>query len=378
MLRATAWLLLAGLAACGGAEEPREVVHPDLSGLAAEEVENDSSNLNGRFLDPILRLGVVDGPEHLTFGNVGSIAPMPDGGILVLDDMNHVVRQFDRSGAFLGEFGRRGDGPLEFRDPVGLSTTPGGDIVVATRSGVKLFTLRGRTVAEGVRLVKEVTVPALPSPRSLCTLDNVAVTMGWRSSDDAIVHVVDLSTGGVRSFGEGYRTGSKLARQDYSEGKIACAEQHGIIIAALKSLPAVKGYSLSGEPLWAAKLPDFRAVQQVESRNEEGQWQIRDVENPGTMDQVLSAVMIGEDSVYILVGRYSAPAEGGEQSLQGLRAFALDVRSGEGGRTWSGLFFPLAWQDGLIYGSGPDSTMSVLQVVVGRLRSGERRVTPHN
>ena len=75
-----------------------------------------------------LRIGVVAGPDYLQFHQVGGAALRPDGTIVVLDNGSTEVRLFSKSGDFVRRFGRRGDGPGEFRPPAWMCT--GGEYVV--------------------------------------------------------------------------------------------------------------------------------------------------------------------------------------------------------------------------------------------------------
>ena len=67
-----------------------------------------------------LELGAVDGPGADVFGSIGSVAVGLDGKIFVLDGLAQEVKVFDASGSHLYSFGRRGDGPGEFRYADGL------------------------------------------------------------------------------------------------------------------------------------------------------------------------------------------------------------------------------------------------------------------
>jgi hypothetical protein len=72
-------------------------------------------------LDEEFRLGTLDeeGPEQ--FYLVRAAVLVEDGSLFVLDRGNHRVLRFDDSGEFVAEFGREGQGPGEFLDPVALS-----------------------------------------------------------------------------------------------------------------------------------------------------------------------------------------------------------------------------------------------------------------
>lgn len=62
-----------------------------------------------------LRIGALDGPPELVFGEVGGVAVDSRGLIYVLDSQAQEVRTFTPEGAFQQSLGRRGEGPGEFQ-----------------------------------------------------------------------------------------------------------------------------------------------------------------------------------------------------------------------------------------------------------------------
>jgi len=73
-----------------------------------------------------LRIGVLEGAEEEVFGAVGGVAVTPKGAILVADIQVPVVRVFSPQGAYLGDAGRRGEGPGEYRSLQGVRRHPEG------------------------------------------------------------------------------------------------------------------------------------------------------------------------------------------------------------------------------------------------------------
>lgn len=64
---------------------------------------------------PTLRLGEIDGPPELSFGNVRAVGYLPDGRIYVGDEQAHAIRIFSAGGALLETVGREGEGPGELQ-----------------------------------------------------------------------------------------------------------------------------------------------------------------------------------------------------------------------------------------------------------------------
>lgn len=80
----------------------------------------------------IRQIGSMESPaeESLTSTIVSTI-PGRAGRTLVLDHRAARLLEFDENGEFLGEIGRRGEGPGEFRSPTGVASDRGGSVWVA-------------------------------------------------------------------------------------------------------------------------------------------------------------------------------------------------------------------------------------------------------
>lgn len=73
-----------------------------------------------------LRIGTLDGPVEEAFGRIGTIAVHPSGVMAVADLQGPVIRLFDGEGRYLGDLGRAGEGPGEYRQLLGLEVHPEG------------------------------------------------------------------------------------------------------------------------------------------------------------------------------------------------------------------------------------------------------------
>lgn len=80
-----------------------------------------------------LRLGVDVGPEELMFGHVNDLAVGTNGEIYVADEQLDTIRAFDRSGQYLGQIGRHGQGPGEYSRIDSVKVLPEGALVVLDR-----------------------------------------------------------------------------------------------------------------------------------------------------------------------------------------------------------------------------------------------------
>lgn len=88
---------------------------------------------------PVLDIGELDGPEETAFGQLVSIAVLPDGRILAVDRQVPTIRVFAADGSYLGSWGRRGSGPGELEAPdAGLAVLSDGRVVVRDPGNARL------------------------------------------------------------------------------------------------------------------------------------------------------------------------------------------------------------------------------------------------
>ncbi|WP_419936288.1 hypothetical protein [Candidatus Palauibacter sp.] len=64
--------------------------------------------------EPLVRIGIVDGPVEYIFGNVTGAVRLADGSIVVADEQSANLRRYDASGRHLWTSGRSGEGPGEY------------------------------------------------------------------------------------------------------------------------------------------------------------------------------------------------------------------------------------------------------------------------
>jgi DNA-binding beta-propeller fold protein YncE len=113
-----------------------------------------------------------DGKLLLTLGKAGGNQPgqphdpgsftapndvltLPNGDVLVSEGHSdgapsHRIIRFDKSGKYLGEFGKKGSGPGEFLQPHALALAPDGTLVVGDRSNnrVQILSTDGKFIRE--------------------------------------------------------------------------------------------------------------------------------------------------------------------------------------------------------------------------------------
>ncbi|MCY3677330.1 MAG: hypothetical protein F4Z31_06110 [Gemmatimonadetes bacterium] len=99
---------------------------------AQTTVESDSPREADLVLsnEPLLRIGMLDGPEEYLFGNISGAVRLGDGSVVVADEQGRHVRMFDAGGEHVWTSGREGEGPGEYRGLWLLRGCPGAAVTV--------------------------------------------------------------------------------------------------------------------------------------------------------------------------------------------------------------------------------------------------------
>jgi hypothetical protein len=75
-------------------------------------------------------IGALEGPDEYIFGWISDVALGPDHTVYVADIQVPVVRRYSPEGDYLGDVGKRGQGPGEYLQVTGLETLPDGRLAV--------------------------------------------------------------------------------------------------------------------------------------------------------------------------------------------------------------------------------------------------------
>jgi sugar lactone lactonase YvrE len=93
--------------------------------------------------------------DPASFQAPNDLVTLPNGDILVSEGHSdaapsHRIVRFDRTGKYLGEFGKKGSGPGEFLQPHALALAPDGTLVVGDRSNnrVQILSTDGKFIRE--------------------------------------------------------------------------------------------------------------------------------------------------------------------------------------------------------------------------------------
>jgi len=103
------------------------------SRLAAQAVAESHSPREADLVladEPLLRIGMLDGPVEYLFGNVSGAIRLEDGSVVVADEQSRHIRMFDAAGGDAWTSGREGEGPGEYRGLWLLRGCPGAAVTV--------------------------------------------------------------------------------------------------------------------------------------------------------------------------------------------------------------------------------------------------------
>jgi hypothetical protein len=139
------------IAACGDAAPAATAAEPvvrDSAGITIVEnhaplwAEGEGWRVSA---EPVLEIGMIDGPEAYQLDRVTGAIRLPDGGIALANGGSREVRFYDAAGRFVRSVGRDGEGPGEYRIPVGVWPFGKDSLVVSDPSlrRATVYTLAG-------------------------------------------------------------------------------------------------------------------------------------------------------------------------------------------------------------------------------------------
>ena len=188
------------LVASGGGEQPirwyedreGETERADLRIVHQAIVESDSPREADFVLadEPLVRIGVLDGPMEYMFGKVTGAIRLEDGRVVVADEQSHEVRMFDAGGRHVWTSGRQGEGPGEYGGLRLLRGCPGAAITVFDWHLDRITELDAEGNVTETRGLSAAGVNPYSEP--MCAPDGNLVFTPWPETDYASLTVGEI------------------------------------------------------------------------------------------------------------------------------------------------------------------------------------------
>lgn len=142
-MRARNWIAFLLIISCDAPEGRVSIASRDSAGVRI--IENADAQISSLAViqvdSPGLRIGTVTGPAPYQLFDVRGVTQLSDGTIAVLNGGSHEIRFYDSTGGFLRSTGRHGNGPGEFRFPVGMVRSA--DTLIVIDMSARRFTYIG-------------------------------------------------------------------------------------------------------------------------------------------------------------------------------------------------------------------------------------------
>jgi len=121
------------VAACGRQDSPESqaITHRDSAGIKITANDLERLDATCHFgASPTVTIGIAEGDEEYQLYRVFGARRLGDGSIALVNQGSQQVRFYDQQGHFIGQTGREGEGPGEFRAAFHLWVLPGDTIWV--------------------------------------------------------------------------------------------------------------------------------------------------------------------------------------------------------------------------------------------------------
>lgn len=135
-------------------------------------------------LEEALRIGTAEGEGPDLFSRISDLELDALGRVYVLERSSRIVKVFDSSGDHLRNLGRKGGGPGEFGDPVGLAFGPEGRLWVSDPGNAR-FTVYDTAGTHAASYPRQVPGYSLPWPGKF-TKAGVLYDVALRPGEDGL------------------------------------------------------------------------------------------------------------------------------------------------------------------------------------------------
>lgn len=259
-----------------------------------------------------------------TIGSASESVITRNGHVVVLDGSEGRLLAFDTAGTLLARSGGRGDGPGEFRMPVGIALIAADSVIVADLSHRRLSVFT--PVAAGLRFTRAVTLEFAPG--DLCALGPDVYVLGMK--EQQYLHRLPNASSGVRSLSPVAREvvaeesdpARSARRFELGGGDLLCDDEAGLVVHVPELHGVAYGIKPSGELMWMTPIDSF--VPPVRTPRPGG---IRYDLDPvrAIANRVATATLLGDGTLQVIV-QTSYPRESGRERTT--EAVVMRVRDG--------------------------------------------------
>jgi hypothetical protein len=129
-----------------------------------------------------LRIGVLDGDARYQFGSVENVVEVSDAEVWVADETLGVIRRYSLTGVHLGDVGRKGQGPGEFKSMDGMRLLPDGRVALLDISNGRIHLFDEAGHLTGDYRSPNIGLHIFPQPLEVDTAGRLYVKDADRSS----------------------------------------------------------------------------------------------------------------------------------------------------------------------------------------------------
>jgi len=276
--------------------------------------------------------GSLSGPPSKILGEVTDAAATSGAGFLLVDRLASDFVALDSLGEFKGRFGGPGHGPGEFVSPSALALRGDSQVVVVDLSTrIQTFQI---DETGGASFRGSVRAPFVP--QDVCIGENRTFVLGTRDGSDHLIHEVALDGTVIRSFGESYRSGNRIATMLLARGHLACS---GDVVALVRPLLGeIHGYRQDGGLKWIHRLDPY--LPPVMIGPIDGGRFSQGFDEETTEHHVLLAQTVpsGSDLLLVQMGRLTLEDRKSQTAPRVSDVFVIEMETGRGYHVASGAY----------------------------------------
>lgn len=255
---------------------------------------------------PVTTIGVLDGADEYIFGRIAEVEA-GSGGLFVLDSQRSNIRWYGMDGRYRGALGRGGQGPGEFRRPSDVAVDDAGNVHVLDPGNMRISVFSVND--DVVRHLTDQRTP--PQSIRLCAAGGRRFLLTTTSTH--LFVEIDEAGEPIRTFGAPVTPDARLMAEfrgapygyHMNPGPVDCDGESRRLLSASLLTGHTRLYDLDGRLLWQTDLPGFRRVMMKYSPGAGTCCLMGMDPEIGGYDEVVAAVLSGDEVVISLSGRSS-------------------------------------------------------------------------